>query len=101
MSEKRIRAIQKRAKKKTINQTKIKEVQQHFHFFHDEAVAALKKTAVSMNITYEKVKQLFVIKNDIEITMLFWKYFEADNKNVDHTGIDYCHTCKKFIVHSR
>lgn len=71
---------------------------EHYHVMHKEAVEALRATAKSMGITYGAAKQRFTIEQDADVTEKFWEIFYSKN-DVETTGIDYCHTCKKFYVH--
>lgn len=74
----------------------------HFHKFNDEAVQALKEAAEEAGTTYEAAKKKFIIKQDWEMTKLFWKHFFRNNPVIDREkiqGIDYCKGCKKFTVY--
>lgn len=77
---------------------KIEQLERIHQSLHKEAVEALKATAESIGITYGAVKQRFVFEQDLEVTEKFWEFFYSKN-DVKTTGIDYCHTCKKFCVH--
>ena len=70
----------------------------HNHFFNDEAVLALKKVAIELGLQYSEVKRRFVFLQDLDITYLFWNQFLLDNPSFLRPKIDYCHTCKKFMV---
>jgi hypothetical protein len=76
----------------------MKEIETHTHHLHKEAFEALKEAAKAINITYGAAKQRFTIEQNLEITNLFWEKFYEKN-DVDSKGIDYCRTCKKFIVY--
>lgn len=74
----------------------------HFHEFNDEVVKALKDAAEEAGTTYEAAKKKFTIKQDLQMTQLFWKYFFKNNPNIEPEkieGIDYCRGCKKFTVY--
>lgn len=108
-TEKRQRAVKKRKnaaeklKKSQPERTVINPKPKHKHYYHEEVVAALDKAAKMLNppISYAEAKHRFVYEQNIEITTAFWEAFRQDNRDIEPTGVDYCHMCHKFIIHHK
>lgn len=111
-TEKRQRAVKKRKqaaeklKKSQIGRATSADINietQHEHYCHEEAVAALDKAAKMLNppISYAEAKYRFVHVHNIEITTAFWEAFREDNKDIEPTGVDYCHMCNHFLIYDK
>lgn len=79
---------------------KMEDIFQHQHKTDKLARNTLKAVSKILDISYKEACSSFINNKNIEVTIIFWALLNEEYPE-KYGGVDFCRTCKKFVLHER